>query len=157
MCRPCAGIDIRPATGQIFGISATNRTIILNGTSGAVTYVGNPLNPASSGSAFGFDFNPTVDRIRLTSDARQDLRLNPNNGAVAATDGVIVTATGLPTIGLAGVTADSVTVGAVTTLTVNSPFCAPTVAVTLVTRLVVSVVAALPLPSVNTFELPRVP
>jgi hypothetical protein len=69
----------------------------------------------------------------------------------------MVTATGLPTTGFAGVTADSVTVGAVTTLTVNSLFCAPTVAATLVTRFVVRVVPALPLPSVKTLVLPSVP
>ena len=39
------------------------------------------------GADFGFDFNPTVDRIRVTSDSDQNLRLNPANGALAATDG----------------------------------------------------------------------
>jgi hypothetical protein len=35
----------------------------------------------------GFDFNPTVDRIRVVSDSRINVRLNPNNGTVAALDG----------------------------------------------------------------------
>lgn len=36
---------------------------------------------------FGFDFNPTVDRIRVVSNTGQNLRLNPNDGSVAAVDG----------------------------------------------------------------------
>jgi hypothetical protein len=44
-----------------------------------------PLN----GTDFGFDFNPTVDRIRVTSEADQNLRLNPLTGGVAAVDGTL--------------------------------------------------------------------
>ncbi|MEO6458757.1 MAG: DUF4394 domain-containing protein, partial [Chloroflexia bacterium] len=40
-------------------------------------------------ASFGFDFNPAVDRIRVTSDQDQDLRLNPNNGTVAAIDSTL--------------------------------------------------------------------
>ena len=39
-----------------------------------------PFIPALAGTSFGFDFNPTVDRIRVTSDAEQNLRLNPDDG-----------------------------------------------------------------------------
>lgn len=53
-----------------------------------------PALPTLAGTAFGFDFNPTVDRIRLVSDAEQNLRLNPDNGAVAATDGPLAYAAG---------------------------------------------------------------
>ncbi|MCC7029305.1 MAG: DUF4394 domain-containing protein, partial [Chitinophagaceae bacterium] len=35
---------------------------------------------------FGFDFNPTVDRIRVVSNTGQNLRLNPNDGTIAAVD-----------------------------------------------------------------------
>ena len=38
------------------------------------------------GASFGFDFNPTVDRIRVINDADENRRLNPVNGALAATD-----------------------------------------------------------------------
>ena len=47
------------------------------------------FTPALSGTAFGFDFNPTVDRIRVVSDTGQNLRLNPDTGAVAAVDGAL--------------------------------------------------------------------
>jgi hypothetical protein len=84
------GIDIRPATGQLFALGSTGRLYIINPTTGVATPAGtSTFNPPLNGSEFGFDFNPTVDRIRLVSDADQDLRLNPNNGAVAAVDGTI--------------------------------------------------------------------
>jgi hypothetical protein len=46
------------------------------------------------GNEFGFDFNPTVDRIRVVSDARQNLRLHPDTGALAAADGMLTFAAG---------------------------------------------------------------
>jgi len=83
-------IDFRPATGQLYGVSNQSRIYIINHISGRATAVGaTPFSPAISGSAVGFDFNPTVDRIRLVTDAKQNLRLHPETGAVAATDGMI--------------------------------------------------------------------
>src|SRR5262249_17421238 len=35
------------------------------------------------------DFNPVPDRLRVVSDADQNLRLNPNNAAVAGVDGTL--------------------------------------------------------------------
>jgi len=58
------------------------------------------FTPGLTGSIFGFDFNPTVDRIRLVSDAAQDLRLHPDTGAVAATDGNLAYAAGDPGAGV---------------------------------------------------------
>jgi hypothetical protein len=37
-------------------------------------------------ASFGFDFNPTVDRIRVVSNTGQNLRLHPVTGVVASTD-----------------------------------------------------------------------
>jgi hypothetical protein len=89
------GIDVRPATGQLFALGSAGTLYVLNPATGSATRVGSStFNPALNGSAFGFDFNPTVDRIRLTSNAGQNLRLNPNNGAVAATDGALGYASG---------------------------------------------------------------
>jgi hypothetical protein len=42
-----------------------------------------------SGASFGFDFNPTVDRIRCISNTGQNLRLHPETGAIAAVDGAL--------------------------------------------------------------------
>jgi Domain of unknown function (DUF4394) len=56
--------------------------------------VGAPLPTGLVGIEFGFDFNPTVDRIRVVSDAGQNLRLHPDTGAVAAVDGSLNYAAG---------------------------------------------------------------
>jgi hypothetical protein len=79
-------IDLRPATGQIYLLGSTSRVYVLNPATGAAVPVGAPFTPALSGTTFGFDFNPTVDRIRVVSDTGQNLRLNPDTGVVAATD-----------------------------------------------------------------------
>lgn len=46
----------------------------------------------------GFDFNPTVDRIRIVSNQRQNLRANPNTGTVDG-DGDLAYAAGDPGAG----------------------------------------------------------
>jgi hypothetical protein len=80
-----AGIDFRPATGQLFALGSGGRIYTIDRTTGAATQVG--TTPITlTGSAFGFDFNPTVDRIRVVSSTGQNLRLHPETGAIAATD-----------------------------------------------------------------------
>ncbi len=84
------GIDFRPATGQLFAVSSINRLHIINPDTATAAPVGAaPFNPGLSGVNFGVDFNPVPDRIRLVSDADQNLRLNPNNGALAGVDGTL--------------------------------------------------------------------
>ena len=83
------GIDVRPATGQLYLLGSTSRIYVIDPVTGAATAVGAAFTPSLSGTAFGFDFNPTVDRIRVVSDTGQNLRLNPDTGAVAAVDGAL--------------------------------------------------------------------
>ncbi|MGI4738960.1 MAG: DUF4394 domain-containing protein [Janthinobacterium lividum] len=90
------GIDVRPNTGQVFALGYAAATTlaqlyIINPTTGVATTVGTALtlNLGATTSRIGFDFNPTVDRIRVTAGNRADFRLNPNNGALAATDGTL--------------------------------------------------------------------
>ncbi|MNK51548.1 hypothetical protein D3C87_704600 [compost metagenome] len=84
------GIDFRPATGQLYGVGSTSRIYVIDQKTGAARSVSTaPFTPALSGTSVGFDFNPTVDRIRLVTSTGQNLRLNPENGGVAATDGTV--------------------------------------------------------------------
>ncbi len=80
------GIDFRPANGQLYGVSSDSRLYTINLSSGAATAIGSPGGFTLNGTAFGFDFNPVPDRSRVTSNADQNLRLNPISGALAATD-----------------------------------------------------------------------
>ena len=88
------GIDFRPATQTLYGLGSTSRLYSINTTTGAATQVGSAGAFTLSGSAFGFDFNPTVDRIRVVSNTGQDLRLNPNDGTLTATDTALAYAVG---------------------------------------------------------------
>lgn len=88
------GIDFRPADGGLYGVSSDSRLYSINTSTGAASAIGAAGQFTLSGTAFGFDFNPTVDRIRVTSDLDQNLRLNPANGALAATDGALAYAAG---------------------------------------------------------------
>ena len=79
-------IDYRPATGTLYGLGSTSRIYSINAQTGVATAVGAAGVFTLNGTSFGFDFNPTVDRIRITSDADQNLRVNPNDGTLSATD-----------------------------------------------------------------------
>ncbi len=82
------GLDFRPATGQLYGLGSGSRIYAINTSSGAATAIGTlPIVPTLSGTDFGFDFNPTVDRIRIVSNTGQNLRVNPETGVIAAVDG----------------------------------------------------------------------
>jgi uncharacterized protein DUF4394/Calx-beta domain-containing protein/List-Bact-rpt repeat protein len=79
------GIDIRPATGDLYGVGSTSRLYDINRASAVATQVGSgqfsPLLDTSQ-HGFGVDFNPAADRLRVISfGANQNLRLNPDTGA----------------------------------------------------------------------------
>ncbi|MER3496295.1 MAG: hypothetical protein C4320_05525 [Armatimonadota bacterium] len=74
------GIDFRPATGVLYGLATNSNLYTINLTTGAATLVG-PLTAQLSGSNFGTNFNPVVDRLRIVSDIRQNLRVDPSSGA----------------------------------------------------------------------------
>ena len=74
------GLDTRPATGQLYGLGKTGRIYVIDAASGATRSVAGPISPLPAGSTYGFNFNPTVDRIRITTDQRQNLRVNPDTG-----------------------------------------------------------------------------
>jgi hypothetical protein len=93
------GLDFRPANGQLYGLGSGSRLYSINRVTGVATQVGSSGAFTLSGTSFGFDFNPTVDRIRVVSDADQNLRLNPDTGGLAATDVALTYAAGDPNVG----------------------------------------------------------
>ncbi len=90
------GIDFRPATGQLYGLSSASRLYTIDTTTGVATQVGTDGAFTLSGVDFGYDFNPTVDRIRVVSDADQNQRLNPDTGAGGLVDTNLAYAAGDP-------------------------------------------------------------
>jgi hypothetical protein len=105
-------IAFRPVNATLYGVGTTSRLYSINRTTGAATPLGAaPFQPALAGEFFGIEFNPTVDRIRVVSNTGQNLRLNPDTGAVAATDGALNYAPGDPATGAPKVTAAAYTNG----------------------------------------------
>ncbi len=88
------GIDFRPANLLLYGIGSTGRAYTINTSNGQATQVGLAGLFSLSGMSFGVDFNPVPDRIRVVSDADQNLRLNPNDGSLTMADGTLAFATG---------------------------------------------------------------
>jgi hypothetical protein len=86
------GIDVRPATGAVYALGRSGQLYTVDRKGGAAAAVGMP-NPLP-GNAIGFDFNPTVDRIRVVTGTGQNFRLNPDTGAIAGTDTALAYAPG---------------------------------------------------------------
>ena len=83
------GIDFRPATGDLYALGSDRvvyrvnvATAIAVGEGPAFESTPNALNSQN----VGFDFNPTVDKIRVTSDADDNIRLNPDEGNLLSKD-----------------------------------------------------------------------
>lgn len=75
------GLDVRPADWRLYALTNKSRIVVINPRNGQVRYVGNdPINPALTGDRAGFDFNPTVDAIRVETNAGQNLRIDPATG-----------------------------------------------------------------------------
>ena len=95
-------IDFRPATGQLYGVTNFSRIYMINHLNGMARALGSgPFSPTITGDVTAFDFNPTVDRIRLVTNQGLDLRLNPETGTVAAIDGAINGVAGAAILGVA--------------------------------------------------------
>lgn len=89
------GMDVRPATGQIYllGYNTSQQLgqiFTLDTLNAMLTPVGPGISNFVLNGQVGFDFNPTVDRIRVVSSGEQDYRLHPTTGALVATDGALM-------------------------------------------------------------------
>lgn len=75
------GIDYRVAYGAMFGLGDQGRIYTIDTASGVLT----PLSEATfalplQGQQFGFDFNPSADRMRIVNETAQNLRAHPETG-----------------------------------------------------------------------------
>jgi hypothetical protein len=78
-------IDVRPHTQVLYGLGSDGQLYSLSTASATAVKIGAPI-AALAGDVVGFDFNPTVDRIRISTSDGENLRVNPDTGGVAATD-----------------------------------------------------------------------
>jgi hypothetical protein len=97
------GIDFRPATGDLYALGSDKVVYRVNPATAIAVAEGPAFEPtpgALAGDRIGLDFNPTVDKIRVTSDADDNLRLNPDEGNLLAND-TKLTPTGVTVVGSA--------------------------------------------------------
>ncbi len=115
------GIDFRPATGQLYalgivdnGQTQTGRLYQLNTANAVATPVGPALsNPLNGALYWEIDFDPTADSIRVVNSSNANLRLNPNDGSLLATD---TTLTASSTFDMRGIAYDRNEGASLTTL-----------------------------------------
>lgn len=93
-----AGIDYRPASGELYGLGVNGDVASLftiNLGTGVATLVGSPATVLSitGATAYGIAFNPAADRLRVVNNLASEVglntnnfRLNPNNGSLAGSD-----------------------------------------------------------------------
>jgi hypothetical protein len=92
-------IDVRPATGALFGLGSAGNIYSIDTTTGVATKLTTiPIGTAGL-AQIGFAFNPQPDRIRIES-GRLNLRANPNDGNLVPNqpDGPLTYDVGDPTV-----------------------------------------------------------
>ena len=97
------GIDFRPANNMLYGVGSFGRIYTIQPMTGMATFVNSLTDSVTGaplslmGTEFGVDFNPVPDRLRVTSNQGQNLRINVATG-VTVVDGMLNQASGRPHI-----------------------------------------------------------
>lgn len=79
------GIDFRVARNQLYLLASSGQIYRVKPAQAQLEPVGAPVPLPAAGGQWGFDFNPTVDRIRVVHESGANLRRHPDTGA--AVDG----------------------------------------------------------------------
>jgi hypothetical protein len=107
-------LDFRPLNGALYGLGSDRVVYTINTMTGAATAVSGVLG--LNGTSFAFDFNPTIDRLRIVSNANDNYVFNPNDGSLTTATSVFYAA-GDPNAGLN----PDITAGAYTTSVFGAP------------------------------------
>lgn len=104
------GMDYRVQDGELYAVGNKGGVYIVNTTNASLTPV-NRLTPELNGSLFGVDFNPAANRLRVISDAGQNLRhdVTSQMDNRTATDSNLNTGAGMPPAAVVGVTSTAYT------------------------------------------------
>lgn len=103
------GIDFRVQDGQLYGVGNGGGVYRIDPRTAEATFV-NALTVPLAGTAFGVDFNPAADRLRIVSDTGQNLAHNVNDGGVTVANATLTyTAPPAGAVAALGVTAGAYT------------------------------------------------
>jgi hypothetical protein len=81
-----AGIDVRPADGQLYGVTDNGWIVTIDTKTGQATQKAELSTKLPAGVTATVDFNPVADRLRLMGSDGTSLRVNVDDGKVI-TDG----------------------------------------------------------------------
>jgi len=81
--RRVLGVDFRATNGRLYAL-ADGGGIYRVSTSTALATLVSRMSIRPSGVAFGIDFDPVLDRLRVVSDTAQNLQVNVDTGAALA-------------------------------------------------------------------------
>ena len=76
------GIDVRPADGMLYGVTADGVIWTIDSSSGKATQKSKLDMPLPSGGTITVDFNPAADRLRVIGSNGANLRINVDDGKV---------------------------------------------------------------------------
>jgi len=79
---PLLGVDVRPADGLLYGVTADGSIVTLDHKTGQTTAKSKIAEMIKATSNVTFDFNPAADRLRLMSSDGTSLRINVDDGKV---------------------------------------------------------------------------
>lgn len=75
------GIDVRPADGRLWGLTAGGQLVVIDHASGKATPGAALSQKVALGARPVVDFNPAADRLRVIGADGQSLRINVDDGA----------------------------------------------------------------------------
>lgn len=75
------GIDVRPADGKLYGLTAGGQLVVIDHMSGKATAGSMLSEKVALGPRPVVDFNPVADRLRVIGAAGVSLRINVDTGA----------------------------------------------------------------------------
>jgi DNA-binding beta-propeller fold protein YncE len=90
------GMDFRVAKGVLYAVTDRNRLLTIDTATGAVREVGRIADLPLTPGPVGVDFNPTVDRLRLTTAQGVNARVHPDTAALIKRDADLHWAAGAP-------------------------------------------------------------
>ena len=102
------GIDFRVQDGKLYGVGNGGGVYTLDPQNAQATFV-NALTVPLAGTAFGVDFNPAADRLRIISDTGQNLAHNVDGGVTVANGTLTYTPPPAMAVPALGVTAAAYT------------------------------------------------
>jgi len=72
------GIDVRPTTGDLWGLTSLDRLVTIDVETGQTHQLGTPLSSVATDQDVGFDFDPVGDLLRIVTTADQVIDVDPS-------------------------------------------------------------------------------